>query len=166
MNDKEDFDKDLYYKQLNDFDNIYYGVMSYLATIQDESAVTYLPRHKSHVSLPTIHLPSFYGKPTEMINFSNLFSTLMVSNEHLSNFEKLLYLKSSQLAEPLSLIQLPMTADNFVAAWQLLNKRFNKKRLIVSDHLDALVQTSTVSLSSPAIVTTFVSLLKEHAAAL
>ncbi|KAJ8879430.1 hypothetical protein PR048_020038 [Dryococelus australis] len=142
MKDKEHFDEGFYTKQ---FIDIYYGVISYLAIIQEEPkrnecAVASLPRHESWVSLPTIHLPLFYGKQTEWINFSNLFSTLVVTNEHLSNVEKQSYLKSSLSAEQLSFIQaLPMTADHFVVAWQLLDKRFNNKRFRVSQHVDVMV---------------------------
>ncbi|KAJ8894234.1 hypothetical protein PR048_006846 [Dryococelus australis] len=92
MKDTENFHEGLHRKRFEDFDDVYYGVMSSLAAIQEEpknigSAVASPPRHEY--------------RPTKWINVSNLYS---MSNEHLSNVEKLSYLKSSLSTEPLSLI--------------------------------------------------------------
>ena len=65
----------------------------------------------------------------------------MIHNQKkLSNIEKMHYLKSHLSNNALKLIQhLNISDANYTAAWDILNARFNNKRLLVGNYLDLLL---------------------------
>ncbi|KAJ8887604.1 hypothetical protein PR048_013821 [Dryococelus australis] len=81
--------------------------------------------------------------------------------------EKLLYLKTSVLREPLSLIQfLPLTPDNYEVACTLLGKWYNNRCLIGSHNFDALINVSHITSSYPSSLLQLLATIQEHTSAL
>ncbi|XP_063228908.1 uncharacterized protein LOC134534376 [Bacillus rossius redtenbacheri] len=167
-----DFDDTRHTSRLNHFDDLYYEVNAIWDTlVQDSKNRNKETRNQcatgSSPRLPAIDLPHFQGNPTDWLSFSNLFEALVVDNRSLTNVERLSYLKSSLSGDALAVIQaLPLTDSNYSIAWELLSKRYSNKRLIVSLHIEAIMQIPSVSLEAPASVNKMMSLLAEHIAAL
>ncbi|XP_011858796.1 PREDICTED: uncharacterized protein LOC105556325, partial [Vollenhovia emeryi] len=97
-----------------------------------------------HSRLPDISLPKFTGEYTEWPAFRNLFTSLILQNEQLTNVEKLHYLRSSvegAAAQPIA--GFTMAGDSLMPSWKLLKDRFENKRLLIHALLDKLFASST-----------------------
>ncbi|XP_062538280.1 uncharacterized protein LOC134206569 [Armigeres subalbatus] len=93
----------------------------------------------STVKLPEIRLPNFGGKIRDWVTFRDMFRSLIHRNQQLTDIDKFTYLRSSLVGEPLQEIgMIEITAANYVIAWELLQKRYENKKLIVKSHIDAL----------------------------
>lgn len=94
---------------------------------------------KVNVGLPDIALPRFNGTFDNWREFIDTFTALVHSNAALSPVEKLHYLKSCMIDEAASVINmLAATEDNYEVALQMLQKRFEHKRLTVNKHISNL----------------------------
>lgn len=86
----------------------------------------------THVRLPKLNLPAFSGKYQEWTPFSQMFCTIITDNGKLTNIEKFQYLKSSLSGDAADAIDLLELSDqNFAVAWEILEKRYDKVRVIV-----------------------------------
>ncbi|XP_055589601.1 uncharacterized protein LOC129741833 [Uranotaenia lowii] len=93
----------------------------------------------SRVKLPDIKLPGFNGKLRDWIPFRDMFSSLIHNNEQLSDIDKFTYLRSAISGEALQEISsIELSADNYQVACDMLEKRYENKKLIVKAYLDAL----------------------------
>ncbi|XP_053691586.1 uncharacterized protein LOC128740101 [Sabethes cyaneus] len=93
----------------------------------------------SRVKLPEIKLPTFGGRIREWVTFRDMFLSLIHRNVQLNEIDKFTYLRSSLVGEALQEIgTIEISAANYKIAWDLLQKRFENKKLIVEAHLDAL----------------------------
>ncbi|KAJ8889877.1 hypothetical protein PR048_009382 [Dryococelus australis] len=98
--------------------------------VQDTGAPASSQGQASRVVLPPIQLPNFSGHPRDWMNFSNLFTVLVVDCKHLT---------SSLDDESASLIQSLILIDtNYETAWDVLVRRYNK-RLVMTCHIDAVL---------------------------
>ncbi|XP_029055098.2 uncharacterized protein LOC114882376 [Osmia bicornis bicornis] len=99
--------------------------------------------------LPRIQLPKFSGQYTEWSNFRDLFHSLVVSNEGLSDVQRLHYLKMSLIGEAsLILRNISVTEANYQTAWTELTRRYENKRMIVSSHLRAVLELTPMKSES------------------
>ncbi|XP_076660747.1 uncharacterized protein LOC143364135 [Halictus rubicundus] len=95
------------------------------------------PRPRS--ALPRITLPTFSGQFTEWTRFRDLFTSLVVNDEAWSDAERFHYLSASLTGEAAQLVQrIPANAANFSQAWELLEHRYQNRRLLVAAQFDAL----------------------------
>ncbi|XP_055590082.1 uncharacterized protein LOC129742234 [Uranotaenia lowii] len=93
----------------------------------------------SRVKLPDIKLPVFNGKLRDWIPFRDMFDSLIHKNEQLSDIDKFTYLRSAISGEALQEISsIELSADNYQIACDMLEKRYENKKLIVKAYLDAL----------------------------
>ncbi|KAJ8886251.1 hypothetical protein PR048_012460 [Dryococelus australis] len=93
------------------------------------------------VALPSIKIPMFYGNSREWVNYSNVIATLVSKNVDLTTVEKLVYLETSLVGKPLSMVHsLSISEANFAVSWQLLANCYQNKKLVASLHVDALLQ--------------------------
>ncbi|XP_062533826.1 uncharacterized protein LOC134202861 [Armigeres subalbatus] len=93
----------------------------------------------SRVKLPEIRLPSFCGQLREWVSFRDTFRSLIHNNQQLTEMDKFTYLRSSLSGEALQEINSVQMSDvNYVIAWEMLEKRYENKKLIVKAHLDSL----------------------------
>ena len=103
------------------------------------------------IPLPRIQLPKFSGQYTEWANFRDLFTSLVASNETLSDVQRLHYLKSSVTGEAsLVLRNIPVTNVNYRTAWSELQQRYENKRMIVSVILKNILDLSPMKSESAA----------------
>ena len=103
--------------------------------------------------LPRINLPQFSSNFIESTDSRNLFVSLVTSNRTLTNVERLHYLKTSMTGEAVHLLKnITTTGENFKRAWTILTARFEKKRLLISSHLNALTSLRAVITESAAEV--------------
>ncbi|XP_062700372.1 uncharacterized protein LOC134284888 [Aedes albopictus] len=94
---------------------------------------------QSRVKLPEVKLPSFDGTISEWITFRDSFKSLIDSNQQLTPFDKFSYLVASLTKDARKVVEsVELSAANYPVAWQLLEKRFENKKLILKTYLDAL----------------------------
>lgn len=90
----------------------------------------------SLVKLPPIKMPTFDGKYDRWLEFKDVFLALVHDNESLSKIQKFYYLRESlekDASEALKSIN--VCADNYEVAWQFLIERYERKNLIINNHL-------------------------------
>ncbi|XP_058840968.1 uncharacterized protein LOC131696445 [Topomyia yanbarensis] len=99
------------------------------------------PSSSSQVRLPDVKLPVFSGNLDSWLNFHDLFVSLVHSSVELSNIQKFYYLRSSLSGDALKLIQtIPLSANNYVVAWNLLIEHFQNPARLKQSYVDALFE--------------------------
>ncbi|XP_078051484.1 uncharacterized protein LOC144477625, partial [Augochlora pura] len=115
------------------------------------------------VKLPKADLPRFDGKFEDWLSFKDKFSSMIDSHESLSNVQKLQYLQSALSGEAASVIKALATTDaNYVHAWQFLEGTYANERLIVTRHVDLLVQAAPVIKETASNLRAFVNHVQQH----
>ena len=103
----------------------------------------------SKAKLPKLTLPKFAGDPTEWTTFWDSFSSAIHLSEELSEIDKLQYLKSLLVGTAAETISgLPLSRSNYNHAVDLLMKRFGSKQVIISKHIEMLMQLPKMNNSS------------------
>ena len=99
------------------------------------------------VKLPKIELKSFSGNYQEWQGFWDTFQSAVDGNTSFSAIEKeFTYLKSCLTSNAESAIAgLPLTADNYKVAIDILKDRFGKPQLLISNYMDALLKLPSVN---------------------
>ena len=93
----------------------------------------------SRMKLPNRQLPTFTGSYTHWMIFSDLFKDFVDSKSHLSNSEKLNFLKACVKGEAARIIgSISITDANYNIALKLLKDRYENKRSVIEAHLQAL----------------------------
>ncbi|XP_058816901.1 uncharacterized protein LOC131680198 [Topomyia yanbarensis] len=99
------------------------------------------PSSSSQVRLPDVKLPVFTGNLDSWLNFHDLFVSLVHSSVELSNIQKFYYLRSSLSGNALKLIQtIPLSANNYVVAWNLPIEHFQNPARLKQSYVDALFE--------------------------
>lgn len=100
-------------------------------------------------STPQLEIPVFSGNYNNWVSFKDLFNEAIHSNPTLSNAQKMQFLKSKVRGEAERLIQhLPISSENYLVSWDILNHRFNNKKLIFSSHLNILLSLPNIQHNS------------------
>lgn len=98
------------------------------------------------IKLPALALPDFHGDPVTWNSFHDIFTSIVHSNAMLTDIEKFRYLLVSVHGEPLNLIRsIPLTADNYLTAYESLQHRYSNKRIIATKHLDKILDMENMS---------------------
>ncbi|XP_043465288.1 uncharacterized protein LOC122500432 [Leptopilina heterotoma] len=102
----------------------------------DHSTATNARSSTSSVHLPRINIPTFSGSYSEWLSFRDLFTSLIINNNCISDAERLHYLKLSLKDEALIIAQnQPGNADDFKLIWQNLESRYNNSKALIFDYL-------------------------------
>ncbi|XP_073958795.1 uncharacterized protein [Choristoneura fumiferana] len=122
----------------------------------------------SAIKLPDMDIPVFDGKDfTKYNTFIELFSAIIDSNTRLAPIQKLFYLRKFLKGEPLSLIEgLPITGDSYPKSLELLGNRYDNKFLVITNHVQALLDFPTISKGASSNLRELVSNSRQHLAAL
>jgi len=97
------------------------------------------------VPLPHVNIPTFSGNYHNWSPFRDLFLRIIHNNKKLSNVEKMEYLKTSLSGEASKILQnLKVSDSNYETAWELLNKRYNNKRMLFISHLNNILHLRTI----------------------
>ncbi|XP_050553293.1 uncharacterized protein LOC118262431 isoform X3 [Spodoptera frugiperda] len=112
------------------------------------SCASHTHTHNS-IRLPKIDLPKFSGSYHDWLEFRDTFISIIHSNNNISKINKLHYLRAS-LKDSASLVvdNLDFSAENYDAAWRLLCDRYDNKRLLVNNHVQALFNVNPISKES------------------
>ncbi|XP_055909030.1 uncharacterized protein LOC129943530 [Eupeodes corollae] len=107
--------------------------------VKNDDDVAQKASNTNSVRLPRIPPPAFSGKYIDWPAFYDSFVRLIHSNASLANIEKFHFLKQSLPSDFDSDIRdIPLTAANYVTAWETLEKRYNNKRVLFSHYMNLL----------------------------
>jgi hypothetical protein len=91
-------------------------------------------------STPKMEIPIFSGSYQHWTSFKDLFTETIHANPSLPNAQKMQFLKSKVKGEAEKLIQhLLISSDNYQTCWDILNHRYNNKKMIFTSHLNILL---------------------------
>ncbi|XP_036340598.1 uncharacterized protein LOC118749949 [Rhagoletis pomonella] len=100
---------------------------------------SFVPTQAVNQSLPRIRIPPFDGNFLHWFPFKDLFISIVTSNASLSNTQRLQYLKDSLTGEAKNALDNVTTTDaNFQDAWELLQSKYENKRIIINAHVAAI----------------------------
>ncbi|XP_062703655.1 uncharacterized protein LOC134286102 [Aedes albopictus] len=150
---------DAHIKERTTLESSYYRIKGFLLAHNkaplNQSATSpthseaHFPMSASHVRLPDVKLPLFDGKLENWLVFHDLYISLVHSSTSLSNIQKFYYLRSSLSHSALQLIQsIPLSADNYSVAWNLLLKHFQNPARLKQTYVDALFDFSALKRES------------------
>lgn len=120
--------------------------------VSDIPAAIVQPQPQGHtVRVKAIEPPVFSGDITQWGGFRDLFRAVVTENAHLSDAQRLQYLRTSCQGEAGELIHdIAITDANFAVAWDVLVKRFDNPRLVVAKLLEKLLGLKTMTTNSAA----------------
>lgn len=107
-----------------------------------QAAPQLLPVVENHneFRLPTISVPVFNGDYNHWPSYKNSFQHLVANNNSLSNLQRLHYLKNSLAGDAKRLVAHYDIVDaNYQAAWDKLILRYDNKKLLIKNHIKALL---------------------------
>ncbi|CAK1589278.1 unnamed protein product [Parnassius mnemosyne] len=150
------FNKEEQIKVRNDFNDLYYTIVTYLNNLKKEDEQQRRTSRSFQASevivqanrknLPILPLPEFNGDPTDWPSFYDLFRSLVHNNSAYCNAEKFRYLLLAVKNEPHNLIKsIPITDENYLVALDILVSRYDNKRIIASKHLDKILDIEPCS---------------------
>ena len=100
----------------------------------------------SKVKLPKISLPHFKGNPLYWTAFWDSYESAVHRNSALSEVDKFNYLRSLLEKSAYEAIAgLTLSSANYGEAIEILKKRFGNRQMIISRHMDVLLNLSVVS---------------------
>nr|CAH7764842.1 unnamed protein product [Callosobruchus chinensis] len=104
---------------------------------------------ESLVRLPPIKLPTFNGHYDSWLEFKDCFLALVNNNNSLTDIQRFYYLRSSLEVEVQQIIKsIEVSSDNYKIAWQMLEQRYENKKLIIHKHLKAIFDHPSISYES------------------
>lgn len=93
----------------------------------------------SGLRVPRVSVPEFSGSYLEWPSFRDLFLSMVGDNPKVPNVQKLSYLKRVIVGDTEKLIRnIKITSDNYKAAWEILQGRFENDRIIVTELLNSI----------------------------
>ncbi|KYQ56634.1 hypothetical protein ALC60_04431 [Trachymyrmex zeteki] len=107
-------------------------------------------QRNSNIKLPRLNLPVFSGKCSEWMPFAQMFHTIISDdNNKLTDIEKFQYLRASLSGDAADSIEsLDLTGENFVVAWRILSDRYDRIRIIVQAHVQAIIDIPSIKKES------------------
>lgn len=105
--------------------------------------------HGAKIKLPKISLPQFRGDPVKWTSFWDAYNSTIHSNAELSEVDKFNYLQSLLDHTALDAVAgLMLNSANYLQAVEILHKRFGNKQVIISKHMETLMNMDT-AVTSP-----------------
>lgn len=91
------------------------------------------------LKLPQIKIAKFDGAYFRWLEFRDTFESLIHKNSRLSDIHKFHYLNSYLEGDAARIISnLEVSSANYSEAWKLVCNRYNNKRMLINQHLNAL----------------------------
>ena len=148
-------------KEREEFENKYYNVETEILTFIDQhntnlsasttvgSEAKYSAQPISNVRLPQLNLPVFEGNYTNWMSFHDSFHALIHESNLYSNVEKFHYLRSCLKGDAYKAIESVTVSDsNYQIAWDVLKKRYENTRLIIQEHVFAIINSPSIQKGS------------------
>ncbi|CAI6347553.1 unnamed protein product [Macrosiphum euphorbiae] len=140
-------------------------VVASVSEIKSSSSSSIASAPQQFVPLPKIQLPSFDGNLLEWRSFRDIYVSLVHDNTGIGDAERFHYLMSCLSGDALAVVKsIPLSANNYVLAWEALSVRFDNKRLLASAHLDKLFAFKPIAHQSLPALTSFINTFKENVA--
>ncbi|XP_008485636.1 uncharacterized protein LOC103522310 [Diaphorina citri] len=115
-------------------------------TSQNSQSPSHISQSPCHIRLPPIELPTFEGESDRWLPYKDIFTSLVHNNESLTDVQRLHYLKASLKGEASDLVSsLSTSNNNYDVAWKLLCEQYENTRLIVNNHVKAIVNAPPVN---------------------
>ena len=129
------------YFQASDYlSEILEKLMKPVAAVTASSTLDLSQTCSNAIPLPRIDLLKFSGQYTEWANFRDIFESLVIKNESLSNVQRLHYLKSCLTGEARVVVKnITVTDANYEMAWKAVKDRYENMRAIVASYLDRML---------------------------
>jgi hypothetical protein len=106
-------------------------------------------RSNTNAKLPKLKVQTYYGDPSDYLNFWNQFENAVDKNSSLSDVEKFSYLFSCLGGEALSCIKgFAITADNYKSAIKLIKDTFGQKDVLINAHISKLLNMTPLKNTS------------------
>lgn len=122
---------------------------------------------KRRIKLPDALLPTFDGKYESWLSFKNTFHNMIGSQTDLSEIDKLHYLKSALTGEAASKVRIfEIDGINYSKAWELLERAYEVKRILISRHLSLLFGLPTLDRESTSGLSKLADDAQQHVASL
>ncbi|XP_051153762.1 uncharacterized protein LOC127277018, partial [Leptopilina boulardi] len=117
--------------------------------------------------LPKLDLPTFSGGYEEWLGFKDLFQAIIHKDNNIPKVQKFRYLKS-YLRESASRIieNIEISEANYEVAWGLLEERYNNKRVIIQNHMTALLELTIPNKDSASGLRNLLDTILRHIRAL
>lgn len=101
------------------------------------------------IKLPEASLPTFDGKFENWLLFKNAFINMIGSQDDLLDQDKLYYLKSALTGEAANKIKIFANGGlDYSSAWELLERAYDVKRILISRHLSLLMNAPAIDKES------------------
>lgn len=99
------------------------------------------------VKLPALNIPKYDGKSYESFpGFRDAFEAAVHNRENLSASQKFQYLQGLLTGEAYDLIRhMRVTGDDYENAWDMVKRRFDKKRHMVTNYIRRFIDQPSVS---------------------
>ncbi|XP_065083404.1 uncharacterized protein LOC135705559 [Ochlerotatus camptorhynchus] len=138
-----------------DFENQYFDVKDFLSshrvipTAAASSSSQPCQTPTSRVHLPVFKIPSFDGSVKDWLSFRDAFQSMIGKDVSLSPIDKFNYLLSVLTKEARTLVEsIEVTANNFEVAWQMLEQRFENKKIIARTLMDSFLNAEMIKRES------------------
>ena len=102
--------------------------------------------HINRVKLPKLSLPHFSGNITKWDTFWDSYESAIHKNDDLTDIDKFNYLRSLlERTAHEAIAGLTLSSANYQEAIDILQKRFGNKQLIISKHMEILLNTEAIT---------------------
>lgn len=100
----------------------------------------------TRIRLPKLNLPTFSGRYDEWFPFLDTFTSVIHANASINSVQKFQYLKASLTGDASNVISsLEISDTNYDVAWTLLKERYDNKRVIVQNHIKAILDLPSMT---------------------
>lgn len=144
-----------YQKEFNQYEKVYVDLKKTINTKM------WSVSHREK-STPQMDIPVFSGSYHHWVSFKDLFYEAIHNNPSLSNAQKMQFLKSKLTGDAERLIHhLQISSDNYNVCWDILNHRYDNKKLIFTCHINTLLGLPHVQNQSSAMIKKLHDVTKE-----
>lgn len=113
--------------------------------------------------MPEISIDKVSGEQQNWASFFEIFNAVISCNKDLADVQKLIYLKSYLVGEPLKLVEsLSLIGTNLHVAINILKERYENKLATIYNHIQGLMEISSLSRWTSSSLRDFVVNVKQH----
>ncbi|XP_046629047.1 uncharacterized protein LOC124309431 [Neodiprion virginianus] len=115
------------------------------------------------LKLPVAELPKFNGDRSKWLTFKNTFMSMVDRRSDIDDLTKFLHLRNSlkgKAANKLSLYH--ASAEGYRTAWVLLTDAYERKRLLVSRHSDAILDIEALKKEASEGLAKIIDEVRQH----
>lgn len=160
-------DNDEYTNRFLGLQDSYYNAASRVSKLQSAQntsmgETTFFEKQKQ-MKLPDVDIPTFDGSMDAWLSFKDGFNSMVDSRTDINDLIKLAYLKKALKGEAFNKISIFTTsAENYKKAWTVLTEAYEKKRILMIRHIDAILDFPVAEKATAAGLSKLVDDAKQH----